>query len=53
MPGNYLAKMFVDKLMGNPVPVYFDRLTMKGDGLLEKAFKKELNPAKVVPRSCL
>jgi hypothetical protein len=31
--------MYVDKLLGNPVPVYFDRLTMKGDGLLERAFK--------------
>ena len=39
MLGQYLAKMYVDKLLGNPVPVYFDRLTMKGDGLLEKAFK--------------
>jgi len=39
MSGPYLAKQFVDKLMGNPVPAYFDRLTMKGDGLLEKAFK--------------
>jgi hypothetical protein len=39
MLGQYLAKMYVDKLMGNPVPVYFDRLTMKGDGLLERAFK--------------
>jgi glycine/D-amino acid oxidase-like deaminating enzyme/Fe-S-cluster-containing hydrogenase component 2/bacterioferritin-associated ferredoxin len=39
MLGQYLAKMYVDKLLGNPVPVYFDRLTMKGDGLLERAFK--------------
>jgi hypothetical protein len=39
MPGQYFAKMYVDKLMGNPVPVYFDRLSMKGGGLLEKAFK--------------
>jgi glycine/D-amino acid oxidase-like deaminating enzyme len=39
MLGQYLAKMYVDKLLGNPVPAYFDRLTMKGDGLLEKAFK--------------
>ena len=39
MPGQYLAKMYVDKLLGNPVPTYFDRLTMRGDGLLEKAFK--------------
>jgi len=39
MLGQYLAKMYVDKLMGNPVPAYFERLTLKGDGLLEKAFK--------------
>ena len=39
MLGQYLAKLYVDKLTGKPVPTYFDRLTMKGDGLLEKAFK--------------
>lgn len=39
MLGQYLAKMYVDKLVGKPVPAYFDRLTLKGDGLLEKAFK--------------
>ncbi len=39
MLGQYLAKMYVDKLMGKPVPDYFDRLRLDGDGLLEKAFK--------------
>jgi glycine/D-amino acid oxidase-like deaminating enzyme len=39
MLGQYLAKLYVDKLMGKKVPDYFDRLTMNGDGLLEKAFK--------------
>lgn len=39
MLGQYLAKIYVDKITGNPVPPYFDRLTLKGDGLLEKAFK--------------
>jgi hypothetical protein len=39
MPGNHLTKMFVDKLMRSPFSAYFYRLTMKGDGLLEKAFK--------------
>ncbi len=39
MLGQYLAKLYVDKLVGKPVPAYFNRLTMKGDGLLEKAFK--------------
>jgi len=39
MLGQYLAKMYVDKLLGKPVPAYFDRLKLSGDGLLEKAFK--------------
>jgi len=39
MLGQYLAKLYVDRLMGKEVPEYFDRLTLKGDGLLEKAFK--------------
>lgn len=39
MLGQYLAKLYVDKLLGKEVPGYFERLTLKGDGLLEKAFK--------------
>lgn len=39
MLGQYLAKLYVDKITGKDVPAYFDRLTLKGDGLLEKAFK--------------
>jgi glycine/D-amino acid oxidase-like deaminating enzyme len=39
MMSQYLAKLYVDKLVGNPVPKYFDRLKLSGDGLLEKAFK--------------
>ncbi len=39
MLGQYLAKMYVDKLMGKTVPAYFERLGMKGDGMPEKAFK--------------
>jgi glycine/D-amino acid oxidase-like deaminating enzyme/bacterioferritin-associated ferredoxin len=39
MLGQYLARMYVDKLMGKDVPGYFNRLTVEGDGLLEKAFK--------------
>ena len=39
MLGQYLAKLYVDKLIGNHVPDYFERLSMTGDGLLEKAFK--------------
>jgi len=39
MLGQYLAKMYVDSLVGKPVPEYFDRLKLGGDALLEKAFK--------------
>ncbi len=39
MLGMHLAKMYVDKITGKPVPEYFERLSMKGDGMLEKAFK--------------
>ncbi|MCX6257600.1 MAG: FAD-dependent oxidoreductase [Bacteroidia bacterium] len=39
MLGQYLAKLYVDKLTGKQVPSYFDRLSLKGDGLPEKAFK--------------
>jgi glycine/D-amino acid oxidase-like deaminating enzyme/thioredoxin reductase/Fe-S-cluster-containing hydrogenase component 2/bacterioferritin-associated ferredoxin len=39
MLGQYLAKIYTDKLMGREVPSYFDRLKLSGDGLLEKAFK--------------
>ncbi len=39
MLGQYLAKMYVDKLLGRSVPSYFDRLKITGDGMLEKAFK--------------
>lgn len=39
MLGQYLAKLYVDKLMGREVPAYFDRLKLSGDGLPEKAFK--------------
>ncbi len=39
MLGQYLAKLYVDKLKGKGVPEYFDRLKIDGDGLLEKAFK--------------
>lgn len=39
MLGQYLAKLYVDKLNGKQYPEYFDRLQINGDGLLEKAFK--------------
>jgi glycine/D-amino acid oxidase-like deaminating enzyme/Fe-S-cluster-containing hydrogenase component 2 len=39
MLGQYLAKLYVNKLLGLPTPDYFERLKLSGDGLLEKAFK--------------
>ncbi len=39
MLGQYLARLYVDSYLGKEVPAYFDRLRMRGDGLLEKAFK--------------
>jgi glycine/D-amino acid oxidase-like deaminating enzyme/NADPH-dependent 2,4-dienoyl-CoA reductase/sulfur reductase-like enzyme/Fe-S-cluster-containing hydrogenase component 2 len=39
MLGQYLARLYVDKLSGKDVPGYFERLSLAGDGLLEKAFK--------------
>ena len=39
MLGQYLAKLYVDKMLEKPVPEYFERLKLSGDGLLEKAFK--------------
>ncbi len=39
MLGQYLARLYVDKLLDREVPSYFGQLKLKGDGLLEKAFK--------------
>jgi hypothetical protein len=39
MLGMGLARMYVDALLGKPVPEYFSRLSLSGDGLPEKAFK--------------
>ena len=39
MLGQYLAKMYVDKYLGKEIPTYFDRLKLKGDGLLEQSFE--------------
>jgi glycine/D-amino acid oxidase-like deaminating enzyme/thioredoxin reductase/Pyruvate/2-oxoacid:ferredoxin oxidoreductase delta subunit len=39
MLGQYLAELYVNKLLGKEVPEYFSRLSLKGDGLPEKAFK--------------
>jgi glycine/D-amino acid oxidase-like deaminating enzyme/Fe-S-cluster-containing hydrogenase component 2/bacterioferritin-associated ferredoxin len=39
MLGQYFAKLYVDKYMQQPVPAYMNRLSLKGDGLAETAFK--------------
>lgn len=39
MLGQYLAKLYVDSLLGRSVPSYFERLKLSGDGMPEKAFK--------------
>ncbi len=39
MLGQYLARLYVDKLTGKPTPEYFERLKLSGDGLPEKSFK--------------
>ncbi|HNW97224.1 MAG TPA: FAD-dependent oxidoreductase [Bacteroidales bacterium] len=39
MLGQYLGKMYVDKLMGRETPTYFKELEINGSALLEKAFK--------------
>lgn len=39
MLGQYLAKLYVDKISGKDYPSYFDRLALSGDGMPEKAFK--------------
>ena len=39
MLGQYLAKLYVDKYLGKPVPDYMNDLALKGKGLSEAAFK--------------
>jgi len=39
MLGQYLARLYVDALLGREVPAYFHRLKLEGDAILEKAFK--------------
>jgi len=39
MLGQYLAKMYADKLSGKHVPAYFEQLALSGAGISEKAFK--------------
>jgi len=39
MLSQYLAKLYVDKYLGKPVPGYMDELALSGHGLSENAFK--------------
>lgn len=39
MLSQYLGKLYVDYLQGKPVPEYFHKLALKGEGLSEQAFK--------------
>lgn len=39
MLGQYLAKLYLDTLLGKPVPEYFKQLSLSGKGLDESAFK--------------
>ncbi len=39
MLGQYLARLYVDDLLGKKVPEYFRRLSLEGDGLHEMALK--------------
>ena len=39
MLGQYLAKLYVDKYLGRPVPSYMNDLALSGKGLSENAFK--------------
>ncbi len=39
MLGQYLAKIYVDKLLGKEVPAYMEDLKLSGKGLSETAFK--------------
>jgi hypothetical protein len=39
MLGQYLAKIYVDKYLGKPVPEYMKDLAIGGKGLSENAFQ--------------
>jgi len=39
MLSQYIAKLYVDALLGRPVPDYFKDLALGGPGLSEQAFK--------------
>lgn len=39
MLSQYIAKLYVDKLLGKETPTYFDKLKLKGEGISETALK--------------
>lgn len=39
MLSQYIARLYMDKLLGRRVPEYFDKLKLNGPGLSEEAFK--------------
>ncbi|MDR0970506.1 MAG: FAD-dependent oxidoreductase [Lentimicrobiaceae bacterium] len=39
MLSNYIAKLYVDSMQGKPIPDYFNKLRLEGEGLSEAAFK--------------
>ena len=39
MLSQYIAKLYVDTLLGRPVPAFFADLGLSGSGLSENAFK--------------
>ncbi len=39
MQSQYLAKLYVESFLGREVPSYFKRLSLNGDGLVERIFK--------------
>ena len=39
MLSQYLAKLYVDQITGKPVPEYFNKLKLKGEGIWETSLK--------------
>jgi len=39
MLSQYIAKLYVEALQGRPVPDYFHKMKLSGEGLSEMAFK--------------
>ncbi|MDD4544347.1 MAG: hypothetical protein PHP27_00775, partial [Bacteroidales bacterium] len=39
MLSQFLAKLYVDQITGKPVPEYFNKLKLKGEGIWETSLK--------------